>query len=203
MQNERLRVGALVSGGGRTVLNLHACIARGDVAAEIVTVISSRADAPAVERCRAVGLHVEIVDRRLLGDTDFHKDIAESLRRARVDLVCMAGFLSYWSIPDDVAGRVINIHPALLPRHGGRGHYGDRVHRAVLASGDAESGCTVHYVDDEYDHGPVILQRRVPVLASDTADALAARVFEEEKIALPQVVQMFAEGRLELPARFA
>jgi len=199
-RSEPLRVGVLVSGGGRSVLNLHECLVRADVAAQIVMVVSSRGDAPAVTRCAAAGLPVTVVERRAYSPVEFSQRIADALRAARVELVCMAGFLSFWRIPDDFAGRVINIHPALLPRHGGAGFFGDRVHRAVLAADDAESGCTVHFADDEYDHGPVILQRRMVVLPGDTVETLAARVFEEEKIALSEVVRMFADGRLELPA---
>ncbi len=196
-----LRLAGLVSGGGRTILNLHAGIARGDLAAELAVVISSRSDAAAVARCREVGLAVEVVERRRLTAEAFHARIADVLRAARVDLVCMAGFLSYWEIPGDFAGRVINIHPALLPKFGGKGFYGRRVHEAVLAAGETESGCTVHFADDQYDHGPPILQRRVPVLAGDTADTLAARVFAEECRAYPQAVRMFVDGRLPLPDR--
>jgi phosphoribosylglycinamide formyltransferase-1 len=197
MRTELLQVGALVSGGGRSVLNLHACLARDKIAARIAVVISSRAAAPAVARCRSAGLHVEVVER----DTDdFSARIADRLRAARVELVVMAGFLSHWAIPADFAGRVINIHPALLPRFGGKGFYGDAVHRAVLASGAEESGCTVHFADEAYDQGPIILQRRVPVLPEDTPEALASRVFAEEKLALPEVVGMFADGQLRLPA---
>jgi folate-dependent phosphoribosylglycinamide formyltransferase PurN len=101
----------------------------------------------------------------------------------------MAGFLSLWRIPEAFLGRVINIHPALLPEFGGREMYGRRVHEAVLAAGKTVSGCTVHYCDNEYDHGPVILQRQVPVLPTDTADDLAARVFAEECIAYPEAIR--------------
>jgi len=200
-RDEPLRLGGLVSGGGRTILNLHECIRRGELDARIEVVISSRSTAAAVERCRAVGLHVEVVDRKQHSGAAFHARITEILQAAGVELVCMGGFLSRWEIPDDFAGRVINIHPALLPKFGGQGFYGDRVHRAVLDAGETESGCTVHFADDEYDHGPVILQRRVPVETGDTVDSLADRVFAEEVIAYPDAIRRFVDGRLSLGSR--
>jgi folate-dependent phosphoribosylglycinamide formyltransferase PurN len=120
---------------------------------------------------------------------------------ARVDLVCLAGFLSYWIIPDRYVGRVMNIHPALLPAFGGQGMYGHHVHEAVLARGCKVSGCTVHFVNNNYDEGPIILQRSVPAYAEDTADDLAARVFVEECIAYPEAIRLFAEGRLRIDGR--
>jgi phosphoribosylglycinamide formyltransferase-1 len=112
------------------------------------------------------------------------------VERARADLVVLAGYLHLLPIPESWRGRVLNIHPALLPKFGGKGFYGERVHRAVLAAGERESGCTVHYVTDEYDSGPPLLQLRVPVLPDDTPETLAARVFEAEKRALPAAIRM-------------
>ena len=117
---------------------------------------------------------------------------------AQVDLVCLAGFLSYWIIPDRFDGRVMNIHPALLPSFGGKGMFGHHVHEAVLACGCRVSGCTVHFVNNEYDAGPIILQRAVQAYADDTPDTLAARVFREECVAYPEAVRLFAEGRLRV-----
>ena len=110
----------------------------------------------------------------------------------------MAGFLSLWRIPEQHRSRVINIHPALLPEFGGWGMYGHRVHEAVLAAGKTESGCTVHFCDNEYDHGPIILQRKVPVMPNDSPADLGARVFEQECIAYPEVIQLFSENRIRL-----
>jgi folate-dependent phosphoribosylglycinamide formyltransferase PurN len=123
------------------------------------------------------------------------------LDERKVDLVCMAGFLSYWIIPDRYLGRVMNIHPALLPAFGGEGMYGHHVHEAVLARGCKVSGCTVHFVNNTYDDGPIVLQRAVPVRAEDTPDRLAARVFEQECIAYPEAIRLFAEGRLRIEGR--
>lgn len=191
-----LNLVALISGGGRTVLNLQEHIARGALDARILSVVSSRPDAAGVSRAAQAGLKVTVVDRKALSDEEFQAGITEAV--AGADLVCMAGFLSLWKIPPKLAGRVINIHPALLPDYGGKGMYGMRVHRAVLESGARETGCTVHFCDNEYDHGPVIMQRRVPICDSDTPDILAQRVFEEECRLYPEVIQLFAEGRIKL-----
>jgi folate-dependent phosphoribosylglycinamide formyltransferase PurN len=115
-----------------------------------------------------------------------------------VDLICLAGWLSLLIIPPQYAGRIINIHPSLLPSFGGRGMYGHRVHQAVLDAGCKVSGCTVHFVDATYDTGPIIVQRACPVLEADAADELAHRVFEEEKIAYPQAIRLFGQGKLRI-----
>lgn len=196
MADRTLKLISLISGGGRTVLNLQEHIARGTLDARILRVVSSRPDAAGVARVAQAGLNVVVVDRKSLGDEAFQSGITEAV--AGADLVCMAGFLSLWKIPPTLIGRVINIHPALLPAFGGKGMYGMRVHRAVLESGAKESGCTVHFCDNEYDHGPVILQRRVPVRNDETPDTLAQRVFEAECELYPEVIQLFAEGRIKL-----
>jgi phosphoribosylglycinamide formyltransferase 1 len=116
----------------------------------------------------------------------------EAIRGFTPDLVCLAGWLNLLPIPDDFHHRVLNIHPALLPAFGGKGMYGRRVHEAVLAAGIRESGCTVHFADNSYDTGPILVQKRVPVLASDTPDTLAARVFAAECAAYPEAIRMAA-----------
>ena len=184
----------LISGGGRTMVNLQEHIAAGKLNAHFEVVVSSRADAKGVERSRGLGLSTVVVERAKLSADDFQRQITAAV--SGVDLVLMGGFLSLWRIPDELCGRVMNIHPALLPEFGGHGMYGERVHEAVLAAGKTISGCTVHFCDNEYDHGPIILQRKVPVLADDTPDTLAARVFEQECIAYPEAVRLFAEGRI-------
>jgi len=194
-----MRLAVLISGGGRTALNLHRCIREGSLDATIEWVISSRGDAPGVERSSRAGIPTMVVERKDHTEGAFHQKIQEAV--ADVDLVCMAGFLSFWRVPDEWYGRVINIHPALLPDFGGRGMYGRRVHEAVLAASRTESGCTVHLCDNEYDHGPTVLQRRVPVLADDTVDTLAARVFAQECIAYPQAIGLFSEDRIQVVGR--
>ncbi|NCF40214.1 MAG: phosphoribosylglycinamide formyltransferase [Planctomycetia bacterium] len=188
----RLRLGCLISGGGRTVLNLQTAIERDAIPAEITTVIAHREELAGVERCRAAGLAVEIV-------TDGGPEaVDEVLHAARVDLVCLCGYLRHFAVEPRWKDRVVNIHPSLLPNHGGRGMYGDRVHAAVLAAGDVETGCTVHAVDEIYDHGAVILQRRCPVHPDDTTSTLAARVFEAECVAMPTAIRDLAEGRIRI-----
>ena len=195
--NNPIRIATLISGGGRTALNLLDHIESGRLNATMPLAISSRPDAPGVDRLRARGVTVEIVDRKQTPDPQFHDRITTLCRDAAIDLVCMAGFFCLWRIPGDFANRVINIHPALLPAFGGKGFYGNRVHQAVLSSGATESGCTVHFADNLYDHGPTILQRKVEVRPDDTPDTLAVRVFEQEKIAYPEAIKMLIEDRVQ------
>jgi len=191
-----LRIAALISGGGRTVVNLHEHIVAGALDACIDVVVSSRRDVAGVARAEACRLKTVVVPRRELDEATFQRRLTEAV--GDVDLVCLAGFLSLWRFPDAMYGRVINIHPALLPDFGGPGMYGHRVHEAVLASGRSESGCTVHVCDDQYDHGPILLQRKVPVLPGDTPDTLAARVFEQECIAYPEAVKLYGDKRVRI-----
>ena len=195
MSKEPLRIATLISGGGRTVQNLAECIERGEVAAEIVAVVSSRSDAYGVERARKLGLPAHVVARKAYDSpADFGAAVWPILRDAGAELVCLCGFLSKLPIAPDYAGRVINIPPALLPKYGGKGMYGHHVHEAVLAAGDAQTGCTIHYCDDEYDTGPIIVQRTCDVHDGDTPDALADRVFEQECVAYPEAIRMIIEG---------
>lgn len=193
MSNDPIRLVVLISGGGRTLLNLHRCIAEGTLHASIEVVVSSRGDVPGVERARQADLRTVVVDRKALNAAMFDRAIEQAVEGA--DLVCMAGFLCLWKIPKVWTGRVINIHPALLPDFGGRGMYGRRVHEAVIAAGRSVTGCTVHYCDNEYDHGPVIVQRNVPVLPDDTPETLAVRVFEQECVAYPEAIRIVSAGR--------
>ena len=153
--------------------------------AEVVLVISNRASAGGLAAAAARGIPTHLLTAPADG-----REWREVLAAHRVDLVVLAGFLAL--VPADVvavyAGRMINIHPALLPRHGGAGMYGRRVHEAVLAAGDTESGATVHLVTEEYDRGAILAQARVPVRPADTPETLAARVLEIEHLLLPAVV---------------
>ena len=193
-----IRLAVLLSGSGRTLQNLSDRIASGELAASIETVISSRPGAYGLTRAANLGLPARVIDQKRTRPEEFDAGVTGALVEADVDLVCMAGFLTLWRMPPRFDGRVMNIHPALLPDFGGLGFYGHRVHQAVLAAGRSESGCTVHFCDNAYDHGPIILQRRVPVLPDDTPDTLAARVFEQECIAYPQAIRLFAAGRLRI-----
>lgn len=193
----RPSIAVLISGSGRSLENLAKRSQDGRLGCEIALVISSSHKAGGISRARRFNLPCIIIDRTSHpDDAAFSSAVFNAIRRVGVDLVVMAGFLKLLHIPDDFAGRVINIHPALLPRHGGKGMYGHRVHEAVLAAGERESGCTVHYADNEYDHGPIILQKSCPVQPGDTADALAARVFALELDALPEAITMWLkQGR--------
>ena len=189
------RLIVLLSGGGRTLVNLAECISRGELNAEIALVISSRSTAKGIERARELGLCVETFRPR-----DFpSRQAFEEAQQARIleespDLLLLAGYLLHFPVPTGFTGRVLNIHPALLPAHGGKGMYGDNVHAAVLEAGDKISGCTVHVVDEIYDNGPPVLQMEVPVLEGDTVDSLAARVFEAECRAYPEAVRRHADS---------
>ena len=192
-----IKLGVLISGGGRTLINILEYIERGELDARVALVISSLSKVKGVERAQAAGLLVTIIRKKDHPDVDeFSRLIAEELDKYKVDLACQAGWMCYWKIPDRWLGKVMNIHPGLLPKFGGQGFYGHHVHEAVLAAGETESGCTVHFADNEYDAGPIILQRKVPVLPDDNPDTLADRVFEQECIAYPEAIRLFAQGRL-------
>lgn len=197
-----LRLAVLLSGGGTTLQNLLDHVADGRLRAEVALVVSSNAAAPGLTRAAQAGLAAEVVERKACASREeFSARVFASCRRERVDLVCLGGFLQLLPIPDNFAGRVLNIHPALIPAFCGKGFYGHHVHEAVLAYGAKVSGCTVHFADNQYDHGPIILQRAVPVLDDDTPATLAARVFEQECEAYPEAIRLFAEGRLRVEGR--
>ncbi len=194
-----IRLGVLISGGGTTLLNFLEHIQSGQLAAEIPLVIASRADCGGVAKSQAAGLRCEVVSRRNFSDvSSFSEAVFDHLRSAGVELVVLSGFLSLIEIPEDFRFRVLNIHPALVPAFSGRGFYGRRVHKAAIQRGAKVSGCTVHFADNEYDHGPIIQQQCVPVLNDDTPETLAARVFAAECELYPQCIKLFAEGRLEI-----
>ena len=172
------RLCVLISGSGSTLQNFIDRINDGRLNSEIAGVVSSKSDAFGVERAKQAGLPVTIVPRK--PNETFSERVFDAVREYQPDLVCLAGWLHLLKIPPDFKRRVLNIHPSLLPAFGGKGMYGRHVHEAVLASGVKETGCTIHYVDDEYDTGEIIAQRRVPVLERDTPVTLAARVFEAE-----------------------
>ncbi|MFH1022049.1 MAG: phosphoribosylglycinamide formyltransferase [Planctomycetota bacterium] len=190
------RLGVLLSGTGRTLENLAGEIRAGRLAAKIVRVIASRHDAYGLVRARNLRLPADVISPKSFADAaDMSGAIFDAMRAAKADLVVLAGWLHLLRIPPDFERRVLNIHPALLPAFGGKGYFGHRVHEAVIAAGATESGCTAHVVDNEYDHGEIILQRKVPVLPGDTADALADRVFAEECIAYPEAIRRWMEGK--------
>ena len=178
-------------------MNILEYIKTGRLNAKVAVVISSRSAVAGVERAKNAGLDVKIIRKKDHPDIDeFSKCIEEGLVRARVDLVIQGGWLCLWKIPERYENRVMNIHPALLPSFGGQGMWGHHVHEAVLKAGCKVSGCTVHFCTNEYDKGQIIVQRPCEVKNDDTPDTLAERVFEQECIAYPQAIKLFAENKL-------
>jgi len=192
-----IRLGVLISGGGTTLINILKYINEDMLNAKVAVVISSRSTVSGVEKAKNAGLDVKIVRKKDYSDIDeFSKRIEEELIAANVDLIVQGGWLCLWKIPTRYEHRVMNIHPALLPSFGGQGMWGHHVHEAVLKAGCKVSGCTVHFCTNEYDKGPIIVQRTCKVKNDDTPDTLAARVFEQECIAYPEAIRLFAEGKI-------
>ncbi len=196
-------VAVLVSGEGSTLEALAEAVAGGHVPARIVLVLSDRPYAPAIEKARRRGLPTAVVPFRGVAADVWSSRVTRLLTDAGSELVLLAGFLAI--LPPALTrawdGRILNLHPSLLPRHGGRGLYGLRVHEAVLHSGDTESGATVHLVTDDVDRGPVLLQERVPVRAGDTAEVLRERVRPVELKVVCEAIRKFADGTWTLPYR--
>ena len=182
-----LRLAVLISGGGTTLKNLIHKIATGKLDAKIVLVISSSAKPPDCKSPKAAGIPTLVIDpKNSPTAAEFSEATFGPCRESGAEIVAMAGYLKHVLIPLDFENRVTNIHPALIPSCCGPGMYGRRVHEAVLESVAKLSGCTVHLVDNQYDHGPIILQRSVPVLDDDTPDTLAARVFAASARRIPK-----------------
>jgi phosphoribosylglycinamide formyltransferase 1 len=192
-----IRLGVLVSGGGSNLANLLKCRDSGLLKAEFPLVIASRSDCGGLQIARNAGIPTEVISRKSFKSTEELSDrVFSLLREAQVDLAILAGFLSLLRVPPDFDNRVMNVHPALIPSFCGKGLYGMKVHEAVLARGSKLSGCTVHFADNLYDHGPIIVQKTVPVLEDDTPQTLAARVFQAECQAYPEAIRLFADARL-------
>ncbi len=205
--SKRLKLAVLLSGSGTTLANLLDWIDQGRLHADIGLVVSSRSDAGGLAVAGKAGVPTEVVAAKSFAATAREGEkvidwVAMSRELDRVllggdyDLVCMAGFLSRYLFNRDLEGKVINIHPALIPMFCGEGMYGRHVHEAVVASGIRVSGCTVHFADQTYDTGPIILQRCCPVYSGDSPEEVAARVFAEECIAYPTAINLLAEGRV-------
>jgi phosphoribosylglycinamide formyltransferase-1 len=200
--HDPIRLAVLLSGGGTTLQNLLDRIADAMLRADIAVVASNKADAFGLTRARQAGIPTFVVERKDCPTREeFSARIFAPCTEAGVDLVCLAGFLQLLHIPDEYRNRVLNIHPSLIPAFCGKGYHGLAVHRAALEMGVKVSGCTVHFADNEYDRGPIVSQRVVPVLDDDTAESLAARVFAAECEAYPQAIQWFAQGRLRIEGR--
>lgn len=197
-----INLAILVSGSGTTLQNLIDLIGAGQLDAQIVKVIASRDGLESEKRAAKAFLPYEVVRRKDFPSAETFSDhIFSKCDLADADLVVCAGWLALLSIPHRYEGRVINVHPALLPAFGGKGMFGHHVHEAVLASGDMFTGCTVHFLDNEYDSGPIILQRTCDVLATDDAERLAQRVQAQERVALPEAIRLIAAGRVKRNGR--
>jgi phosphoribosylglycinamide formyltransferase 1 len=202
-----LPIAVFVSGQGRGS-NLGALLdgcASGQIAGHIAVVIATRADAPALERAKAAGVTTSVVSPRKYENDEagYAAVLLKILQRHQIQLICLAGYTRMLPLPvvDAFRNRIMNIHPALLPFFGGHGMYLEHVHQAVLESGMKVSGCTVHFVDEQYDTGPIILQTPVPVEDEDTPATLAARILPEEHRTYVRAVELFAAGRLRVDGR--
>lgn len=197
-----MRMAVLLSGSGRTLQNFIKLSDSGYLKADVSGVISSRPDAYGVQRAKQAGIPNGVISPGKFDDTpSFSQAITAALSQWEPELIAMAGFLSFYEVPPQLTNKVMNIHPALLPAFGGKGYYGDKVHRAVLEYGCKISGCTVHFANNKYDHGPVILQKAVTVTETDDAHSLADKVFEIECQLYPQAINLFAEKRLKVSGR--
>ena len=197
MSGRPLKIAVLLSGSGTTLQNLFDARDRGELPVEFVLVVASKPEAFGLERARRAGIAAAVERRKDYPDTAaYSAAVFGRCREAEAELIVMAGFLQLLAIPEDFRRRVMNIHPSLLPAFGGRGMHGRHVHEAALKRGVKISGCTVHFADDEYDHGEILVQRAVPVSADDTPETLAARVFVEECIAYPEAIRGFIQTLL-------
>ena len=201
-----IRIAVLVSGQGRGT-NLQAIIdacEAGMVDGRIAVVIGVRDDAPAMDRARNHGIPAVSLSPKAIGSEEaYETSLLANLKYYQVDLVCLAGYMRKvgQSVIEVYRNRIMNVHPALIPMFFGVGMYGHHVHEAVIRRGVKVSGATVHFVDEDYDTGPIIIQRVVPVLFEDTPDTLAARILPEEHKAYTEAIQLFAQGRLKVEGR--
>lgn len=197
-----IHLAVLLSGTGRTLQNIIDKIEQNSLDAKIEVVVGSRADAFGLQRAKNHGIPTVVVERkRYKSVAEFSNEITAQLSKYKVDLVIMAGFNCLYNIPEKYAGRVMNIHPALIPSFCGKHYWGKKVHKAALDYGVKVSGCTVHFADNTYDNGPIILQRAVSVINGDTPESLAERVFKEECVAYPEAIRLFQQGRLKIEGR--
>jgi phosphoribosylglycinamide formyltransferase-1 len=196
------RIAVLLSGSGTSLENLLERIDEGTVPGEVCVVVASKANAFGLERARRRGIPAIAVPRKEYPDVSrFNDALHAALAPHAPELVLLLGFLSPFETRGRYDGRTLNVHPALIPAFCGKGFYGHRVHEAVLTAGVKITGATVHFVDAEYDHGPIVLQEAVAVLDGDTPETLAARVQEAERRLVPEAVRLFAEGRLQVRGR--
>jgi phosphoribosylglycinamide formyltransferase 1 len=200
--SEKPRLAVLISGTGSTLQNFLDRTADGRLGATVVHVVSNRADAFGLERAKTAGVGTTVVERKACASREeFSQRIFAACREAKADLVCMAGFLQLVIIPDDFTSKVLNIHPSLIPAFCGKGFHGRHVHEAVLASGVRVTGCTVHFADNLYDNGPIVVQKTCPVLDDDTVESLTARVGELEREAYPEAIRLVSSGGWRIEGR--
>jgi phosphoribosylglycinamide formyltransferase-1 len=194
-----LQIAVLLSGNGTSLESLFERIDTGEIDGQIAVVIASREDAFGLERAKQRGVPAIAVPRKSYPDTQaFNQALHAELAKHSVDLVALLGFMCLFEMRPAYEGRTINVHPALIPAFCGQGYYGNRVHQAVLDKGVRLTGATVHFVDAQYDHGPIILQEAVYVLEDDTVDSLAERVQALERELVARTIQLFSQGRLEI-----
>jgi phosphoribosylglycinamide formyltransferase 1 len=197
-----INLAVLLSGSGKTLQNLINKIGDKTLNARIQIVISSSPDAYGLKRAKRNNIPATVVKYSNHNSPEvFSNAIIKEIEKYPIDLIILAGFMHLFRVSDKYSGKVMNIHPGLIPSFCGRGYYGHHVHKAVIESGVKVSGCTVHFVDNEYDNGPIIIQRTVPVHDNDTPDTLAQKVFKEECISYPDAINLFAEGRLKIKGR--
>lgn len=199
MSRSKGRIAFLLSGSGSTLKNLLEHIDAGDVPGEVVVAIADREGATGLDHARERDIPVHVVNRKAYRGLDvFSGALEEALRPYAPDLVVNGGFLSIYRVPPDNVGHWVNVHPSLLPAFGGKGCYGNRVHQAVLDRGCRYTGCTVHFVTDEVDGGPIIDQAVVEVLPDDTVETLAARVQAAERELYPTVIRDILLGKIKM-----
>jgi len=196
-----IRLAVCVSGGGTTLQNLIDQIQAGKLHAQISVVIADRPGIGAIQKAETAGLPAAVITKAGLDRAEFSRQVFDAITAHKTDLVILGGFLSLLPIAPAFHHKVMNIHPSLIPAFCGRGFHGEAVHRAALETGVKVSGCTVHFADDTYDTGPIIVQKVVPVVDDDTPSSLAARVFDAECEALPEAIELYRAGRLQVEGR--
>ena len=193
------KIAVFVSGGGSNFIAIHRQIIQGNILGKIVMVFSNNPNCGAIKFAEENSIPIFIINAARYPNAHTRDEfLLETCLKAEIDLICLAGFMKM--LPQNIVKhyeyKILNIHPGLLPEFGGKGFYGTRVHEAVINTGKRESGATVHFVDEIYDHGPIILQKKVEVMETDTPESLAARVLKVEHELFPEVVKAFCENKI-------
>ncbi len=199
---QETRMLVLLSGSGTTLQNFIDLAEAGRLPVDIVGVISSRRGVKGIERAENHSIPVQVVARKDYDTWEkFNEALCEAVETFEPDLIAFAGFMSLFHAPQKYKGKIMNVHPALIPAFCGKGFYGHHVHEAVIESGVKITGATVHFVDEKYDHGPIIMQKPVEVLDDDTPDSLAERVQAVEREIYPEAIRLYVAGRLRVEGR--